>query len=90
MDGPTALLVTLVIYKVLLLSIGAWASRRSRDGAEFYLGGRGLGPWVASISAAASSSSAWSLLGVSGAAFALLCLRVQPLSHGRAHSSQAQ
>jgi len=66
----TALLVTLVVYKILLLSIGFWASRRSRDGSEFYLGGRGLGPWVASISAAASSSSAWSLLGVSGAAFA--------------------
>lgn len=70
MPAETALLVTLVVYKVLLLGIGAWASRRSRDGSEFYLGGRGLGPWVASISAAASSSSAWSLLGVSGAAFA--------------------
>lgn len=70
MDPTVALVTTLVVYKVLLLSIGAWASRRSRDGAEFYLGGRGLGPWVASISAAASSSSAWSLLGVSGAAYA--------------------
>lgn len=70
MDGKTSLLITLVLYKVMLLGIGFWASRRSRDGAEFYLGGRGLGPWVGSISAAASSSSAWSLLGVSGAAFA--------------------
>jgi sodium/proline symporter len=69
MDGKTSLIITLVVYKMMLLGIGFWASRRSRDGAEFYLGGRGLGPWVGSISAAASSSSAWSLLGVSGAAF---------------------
>ncbi|HIA38855.1 MAG TPA: sodium/proline symporter, partial [Planctomycetes bacterium] len=64
-----SLIVTLVIYKIVLLSIGYWASRRSHDGADFYLGGRGLGPWVASISSAASSSSAWTLLGVSGVAF---------------------
>lgn len=70
MDGKTSLVITLIVYKAMLLGIGFWASRRSRDGSEFYLGGRGLGPWVASISAAASSSSAWSLLGVSGAAFA--------------------
>lgn len=69
MPHTTSLVVTLIVYKVLLLSIGAWAARRSKDGSDFYLGGRGLGPWVASISAAASSSSAWSLLGVSGAAF---------------------
>lgn len=36
----------------------------------FYLGGRGLGAWVAALSASASSSSAWTLLGVSGAAYA--------------------
>ena len=62
--------MTLVVYKVLLLGIGFWASRRSTNDAEFYLGGRGLGPWVAALSSAASSSSAWTLLGVSGVAFA--------------------
>ena len=31
--------------------------------------GRKLGPWVAALSASASSSSAWTLLGVSGAAY---------------------
>ncbi|NQU49079.1 MAG: sodium/proline symporter [Planctomycetes bacterium] len=70
MDGATSLIATLIFYKIMLLSIGFWAARRSHDGADFYLGGRGLGPWVASISSAASSSSAWTLLGVSGAAYA--------------------
>jgi sodium/proline symporter len=69
MGDTAALIITLVVYKVLLLGIGFWASRRSTTDADFYLGGRGLGPWVAALSAAASSSSAWTLLGVSGVAF---------------------
>ena len=62
-------LLTLVTYNVVLVAIGVWASRRTHDTSDFYLGGRRLGAWVAAISASASSSSAWSLLGVSGAAF---------------------
>jgi sodium/proline symporter len=62
--------VTLIIYQLLMLGIGWWASRRNADSTDFYLGGRRLGGLVAALSASASSSSAWSLLGVSGAAFA--------------------
>jgi len=69
MSDTAALITTLVVYKILLLSVGFWASKRSTNDAEFYLGGRGLGPWVAALSSAASSSSAWTLLGVSGVAF---------------------
>ena len=64
------LIVTLVLYQLLLLFIGWWASRRTTDTEDFYLGGRKLGAAVAALSASASSSSAWSLLGVSGAAYA--------------------
>lgn len=66
----TPLIITLIVYQVLLLSIGWWASKRTDDNADFYLGGRKLGAAVAALSASASSSSAWSLLGVSGAAYA--------------------
>ncbi|MAE75557.1 MAG: sodium:proline symporter [Planctomycetes bacterium] len=62
-------LVTLVVYKIVLLAIGVLASRRTQDGADFFLAGRRMGPIVASISASASSSSAWTLLGVSGLAY---------------------
>jgi len=64
------LIVTLILYQLLLLGIGWWASRRTSDNEDFYLGGRKLGATVAALSASASSSSAWSLLGVSGAAYA--------------------
>ncbi|MEM9461699.1 MAG: sodium/proline symporter [Myxococcota bacterium] len=65
-----AIAITLVAYKLVLVAIGLLAQRRTRDAADFFLGGRTLGPWVAAISASASSSSAWTLLGVSGAAYA--------------------
>jgi sodium/proline symporter len=64
-----AVLITLVAYKALLLAIGLVARARTRDGLDFFLGGRRLGPTVAAISASASSSSAWTLLGVSGFAY---------------------
>jgi sodium/proline symporter len=64
------ILLTLIFYQFLMLGIGWWASKRNTDSEDYYLGGRKLGPMVAALSASASSSSAWSLLGVSGAAFA--------------------
>jgi sodium/proline symporter len=70
MSGTTSVFITLVIYNALLIGVGLWAQGRNRDVADFYLGGRRLGPWIAAISASASSSSAWTLLGVSGAAYA--------------------
>ena len=66
----SGILITLIAYQVLMLSIGWWASKKTSDSEDYYLGGRKLGPFIAALSASASSSSAWSLLGVSGAAFA--------------------
>ena len=66
MDRATIILITLVSYKLILVGIGFWASQRTKDNDDFFLGGRGLGPIVASVSYAASSSSAWVLLGFSG------------------------
>lgn len=70
MSRDQAVLATLLAYKLALLTLGLVGNRRTRDDSDFYLGGRKLGPLVAAISSAASSSSAWTLLGVSGAAYA--------------------
>ena len=70
MSWNTTVVATLVSYQGILIAIGLWARSRTADTSDYYLGGRQLGPLVAAISASASSSSAWSLLGVSGAAFA--------------------
>lgn len=51
-------------YMALLLGIGFWAARRATASQEeFLLGGRALGPLVAGLAYAATSSSAWVLLG---------------------------
>lgn len=71
MEKTQVVLITLISYKLLLLAIGAWASRRTRSSDDFFLGGRGLGPWVAAISYSASSASAWTLLGMSGLAYSI-------------------
>lgn len=70
MENTGVVLATLVVYNAALIGIGLWARGRNRDVADYFLAGRGLWPWVAAISASASSSSAWTLLGVSGAAYA--------------------
>lgn len=69
MSRAEAIFYTLVVYKAVLVAIGLWATRRTLDTGDFFLGGRRLGGWVAAISASASSSSAWTLVGVSGMAY---------------------
>lgn len=66
--GATAsiVLITLIAYKLGLILIGVLASRFTRDETDFFLGGRKMGPWVAGLSYAASTSSAWVLLGYTG------------------------
>jgi sodium/proline symporter len=70
MQNTTAVLLTLLVYNLLLISVGLLTKKRNQGVKDFYLAGRGLGAWTAAISASASSSSAWTLLGVSGAAYA--------------------
>lgn len=61
------ILLTFGCYMVLLLGIGWWGDRRygqSYDG--FVTANKSLGAWVAAISSAASSESAWVMLGLAG------------------------
>jgi len=69
MQGNSIIIATLVAYKILLLGIGFWASRRVDSEGDFFLAGQSLGPWTAGLSYAASTSSAWVLLGFTGMVF---------------------
>ncbi|MGB6229274.1 MAG: sodium/proline symporter, partial [Litorimonas sp.] len=69
MEGNAVIVATLVAYKLLLLGIGLWASRRVGSEGDFFLAGQSLGPWTAGLSYAASTSSAWVLLGFTGMVF---------------------
>lgn len=71
MDASSVIIATLVAYKALLITIGLVVSSRNRTATDFFLGGRALGPFVAGLSYAASTSSAWVLLGFSGFVYAV-------------------
>jgi len=71
MDYSTTVLITLIGYKLILIAIGFWSQKRTKSSEDYFIGGRGLGPWVAAVSSAASASSAWTLLGMSGAAYTM-------------------
>jgi sodium/proline symporter len=66
MSATNITLLTLALYQLALLGIGFWARSRTHSLSDFFLGGRTMGPWVSALSYAASSSSAWVLLGLSG------------------------
>ncbi|MBW2420020.1 MAG: sodium/proline symporter [Deltaproteobacteria bacterium] len=53
-------------YFAVLLAIGAVASRRVHDLADYYVGGKRMGFWVVAFSARASGESAWLYLGLTG------------------------
>lgn len=71
MSQQTAVLITLISYKLVLIGIGLWASRRIKSEDDFFVGGRGVGGFVSGLSYAASTSSAWVLLGFSGFVYAV-------------------
>ncbi len=67
----SALYLGFGLYLGLMVVIGLVTVRYMRSLDDFVLGGRRLGPWVAAISERASGESAWFLLGLPGAAYAL-------------------
>ena len=62
--------VTFIVYVVAMLGIGLAAYGRTRDLADYLLGGRRLGAFVTAMSAEASDMSSWLLMGLPGYAYA--------------------
>lgn len=64
------LYVQFTLYLILMLLIGYISMKRTKNSADFIIGGRTLGPVTTAISAGASDMSSWLLLGLPGAVFA--------------------
>ncbi|HOT06940.1 MAG: sodium/panthothenate symporter [Methanosaeta sp. PtaB.Bin039] len=64
MDLQMAL--TVGVYLVALLAIGAWASRKVRTSEDFIVAGRSLGFWLLTLMIVSSICSGMTILGVSG------------------------
>jgi sodium/proline symporter len=70
MDSQEVLVgLSFFCYLLVLLVIAVIAWRRTRNLADFVLGGRSLGSWVTALSASASDMSGWLLLGLPGYAY---------------------
>jgi len=69
MDKTFIIAATLIIYKLVLITIGWTARKQTKSIVEYFLGGKKIGPLITAISYSASNSSAWTLLGVSGIAY---------------------
>ena len=67
--GNTAIFIAMIAYMALVIVIGLLYAKRNQNADQFYLGGRGLGPWVTAMSAEASDMSGWLLMGLPGLAY---------------------
>lgn len=63
------LISSIVVYMLAMIFIGYYAYRRTSSHSDYMLGGRGLTPGVAALSAGASDMSGWLLMGLPGAIF---------------------
>lgn len=63
-------LLAMLIYFVVVLTVGfVYTKRSNSSSAEYFLGGRKVGPWLTALSAEASDMSGWLLMGLPGVAY---------------------
>lgn len=62
------ILIAMVLYMAMVIWIGVIYSKKTKTSEDYFLGGRGLGPWVTAMSAEASDMSSWLLMGLPGLA----------------------
>lgn len=71
MNQYLPILVTYVIYFIIIMSIGIFASRVTKNLSDYVLGGRTLNGPIAALGAGASDMSGWLLLGLPGGVYLL-------------------
>ncbi|MGO1950239.1 MAG: sodium/proline symporter PutP [Mycobacteriaceae bacterium] len=69
MSESTWFIIAMVIYLLVMLGIGVWSYTKTTEYEDYMVGGRGLHPFVAALSAGASDMSGWLLMGLPGALF---------------------
>lgn len=62
-------LIAFACYLLMMVGIGAVSMKKTKTTEDYFLGGRGLGSWVAALSAQASDMSGWLLMGLPGSIY---------------------
>ncbi len=70
MNDQIVILVGFAIYFTIMMGIGYYFYKKSKNMSDYLLGGRTLGPYVSALSAQASDMSGWLLLGLPGSIYA--------------------
>ena len=63
------ILISFSFYLIVMILIGSYYYKRTKNLSDYVLGGRKLNAWVTSLSAQASDMSGWLLLGLPGYAY---------------------
>jgi len=61
-----AYVVIIVLYVLVMLAVGYWCMKRTRDVGDFFLGGRKLGPWMSAFAYGTTYFSAVLFIGYAG------------------------
>ena len=69
MHTQLSVIIAFALYLGLMMYIGVYYYRKSKNLSDYILGGRQLGPWITSMSAEASDMSGWMLMGLPGFAY---------------------
>lgn len=69
MTNDVMIINAFVLYIGLMMAIGVYYYRQTKNMSDYFLGNRKLGAWVTSLSAEASDMSGWMLMGVPGFAY---------------------
>ena len=62
-------MIAFILYLGAMIFIGIKFMKKNNSSADFFLGGRKLGPWTTALSAEASDMSGWLLMGLPGLAY---------------------
>lgn len=52
---PLIVPAVLIIYMIAMLIIGLWAARKVKNSEDWFVGGRGMGPWITALAHGSSS-----------------------------------
>lgn len=63
-------LIVFICYLIMMILVGVFSMTKTNNTEDYFLGGRGLGSWVAALSAQASDMSGWLLMGLPGSVYA--------------------
>ncbi|MEM7230222.1 MAG: sodium/proline symporter, partial [Planctomycetota bacterium] len=64
------IVISFCVYTAFIVLVGLWSARKARKSdVDYFLAGRNLNPWVAALSASASSESGWVTFGLVGLAY---------------------